>query len=156
MCSGLSTSSRLSYFNWPHVEDEAMKQYLREHEDVLFPKAAHKITESNIDNFVKLFDSSFNELLSFQNVSDLDSEMREKLDQRVKYLESIRTFKKKEEFDVLKKLYRSKNYQAHENLIGNPHSVEKMVNLNLITYKSENYCVFHDRLTLEAMKILNP
>jgi Cdc6-like AAA superfamily ATPase len=75
-CSGLSSKARLDYLKWPHVPDEEMKRYILENREQIFQKA--KVNDDQISKFVKLFDSSFNDLRAIGTEDDVDSYMEQK------------------------------------------------------------------------------
>jgi hypothetical protein len=78
LCSGLTTNARLKYLKWPHVSDEDMKQYLFENRDKIFLHSTD-VNIEQIEKFVSLFDGSFTDIISVQEISDLESYTKNRL-----------------------------------------------------------------------------
>jgi GTPase SAR1 family protein len=147
-CSGLN-SIRLQYLKWPHIPDEEMEAYIKLNRDQIF--APGTISDEQISRFVKLFDSSFNDLQALKELRNktiqIDIFMNERLQLRKAHLRSL----KKEKFLILKKVYDSKNHRSSLDELENLDLAEDLAMSNFLSCENERFYVFHDRLTLQAM-----
>jgi hypothetical protein len=138
----LSCEARLEYLKWPHIPDELMKRYLIENRNEIFPQK--NISDSQIERFVKLFDSSFIDLQAIRMKKDFDNYMNRRLSNRRDDLALMRVHDYAF-LSVLEKIYSAENHRIRVKdlrAIGEP---------NYLSYVDEASCAFHDRLTLHAM-----
>jgi type II secretory pathway predicted ATPase ExeA len=148
-CSGLSSGSRLTYLKWPHIPDELMKQYLLENREKIFGEGS--VSDSQINRFVRLFDSSFMDLQTIRSEKDFDKYISARLLDRKDEISIMRSQDPKL-FDILEKIYKSENHTIRvKDLEVKPEFVDQLVDQKYLSYLNESSCVFHDRLTLEAM-----
>ena len=126
-----------------------MKRYILENREQIFQKV--KVNDDQVSRFVKLFDSSFNDLRAIGTEDDVDSHMEARLMNRREVLGNMR-IKQREHFAALKKVYDATNHKAAVDELGELSDVaDELVNLNFLAHVDEVNYVFHDRLTLEAM-----
>jgi Cdc6-like AAA superfamily ATPase len=146
-CSGLSSESRLDYMKWPHVNDEEMKAYLFKNRDKIFQNA--RVSDIQINEIVKLFDSSFTDLQALGTKKDIDAYMAARLMDRRDDIAGLENDKVR----ILKKIYAAKDHVvSRSELGGHPNVIiaEELVKLKFLARVERGY-VFHDRLTLESM-----